>query len=138
MRNTTTNLDSAKKEAHLEHANITVSNPDAMADILCDIFAWKVRWSGDALDNGYTVHVDGERSYLAIYTNDETHISTNNDFKTINNLNHIGIVVDDLNLVELNVWDAGYTSHSHRHYQPGSGFYFHTLDDLEIEVVSYN
>jgi len=58
------------QEAHLEHANLTASNPDAMAAILCDIFDWQIRWSGEAMDNGYTVHVGGDNSYIAIYTND--------------------------------------------------------------------
>ncbi len=138
MLNKITKLDSVEKEAHLEHANITVSDPDALATILCKIFAWKVRWSGEALDNGYTVHVGGKYSYLAIYTNDETHKSSENSFKTIKNLNHIGVVVEDLNAVEQKVIAAGYHPHNHRQYQPGSGFYFHTLDDLEIEVVSYD
>jgi predicted enzyme related to lactoylglutathione lyase len=125
-------------EAHLEHANITVSSPDATAAILCNIFDWKVRWSGDAMDNGYTVHVGGENSYLAIYTNDKTHGSTTNDYQTTKNLNHLGIVVDDLSSTEAKVLASGHTPHNHSNHSPGSSFYFHTLDDLEIEVVSYN
>jgi len=125
------------KEAHLEHANLTVSNPDALAAILCKIFDWTIRWSGDAMDNGYTVHVGGENSYLAIYTNDQTRNSKNNDFNAIRNLNHLGIVVSDLNKIETKVLATGHKPHNHRHYDPGSSFYFHTLDELEIEVISY-
>lgn len=125
------------KQAYLEHANITVSNPDATAAILCELFDWKIRWAGDSMDNGYTVHVGGENSYLAIYTNGQTRVSKNSDFKTIMNLNHLGIVVDDLAASEARVVAAGLKPHNHRHYQPGASFYFHTLDELEIEVISY-
>ncbi|MBL4673727.1 MAG: hypothetical protein JKX81_15825 [Arenicella sp.] len=133
------------KEAYLEHANITVSNPDATASILCNIFAWKVRWSGEAMDNGYTVHVGGTDSYLAIYTNDQVSASASNDFKTIKNLNHLGIIVDDLALIEARVLAADCKPHNHRHYQnkdssskPSSNFYFHIIDDLEKEVIHYD
>jgi catechol 2,3-dioxygenase-like lactoylglutathione lyase family enzyme len=125
-------------EAHLEHANITVSDPDAAAAILCNIFDWKIRWAGAAMDKGYTVHVGGEDSYLAIYTNDNIRASDTTDVQTVRNLNHIGIVVDDLSAIEAKVLAAGCQPHNHRHYDPGSSFYFHTFDDLEIEVVSYN
>lgn len=123
--------------ANLEHANITVSNPDATAATLCEIFDWKIRWSGDAMDNGYTVHVGAEHSYLALYTNPKTREPTANNSETIKNLNHLGVVVDDLARIEARVSAAGYTPHNHRSYNPGSSFYFHTLDDLEIEVISY-
>lgn len=126
------------KEAHLEHVNITVSNPDATAAILCQIFGWTIRWSGDAMDNGYTVHVGSENSYIAIYSNDQTQTAIANDYKTIKNLNHLGIVVDNLSDTEAKVLAAGCKPHSHRQYSPGASFYFHTLDDLEIEVVSYS
>ncbi|MFT6407624.1 MAG: hypothetical protein ACJAQ6_001037 [Arenicella sp.] len=133
------------KEAYLEHANISVSNPDATAAILCKIFGWQIRWSGEAMDNGYTVHVGGNNSYLAIYTNDRVKTSVNNDFETLKNLNHLGIIVGDLASIEEKVLAAGYKPHNHRHYQnhdssskPSSNFYFHTLDNLEVEVIHYS
>jgi hypothetical protein len=132
------------KEAILEHVNITVSDPDATAKILCNIFDWRVRWSGEAMDNGYTVHVGGVNSYLAIYTNDQVQTSTSTDFNIIKNLNHLGIMVDDLAYIEAKVLAAGYKPHNHRHYpnhdsnsKSSSNFYFHIVDDLEIEVIHY-
>ena len=55
-------------QAYLEHANISVSNPDLSAQRLCDLFDWKVRWSGPSMDEGYTVHVGGENSYVAFFS----------------------------------------------------------------------
>ena len=37
----------------LEHVNITVPDPDGSAAVLCQLFGWHVRWSGEAKDNGY-------------------------------------------------------------------------------------
>ena len=52
-------------------------------------------------------------------------------------VNHFGILVDDLDATERKILDAGYRTHSHQTYDPGSRFYFHDHDDIEWEVVSY-
>ena len=40
--------------AYLEHANLTVKDPDAAAALLQRLFNWNIRWSGPSLDHGYT------------------------------------------------------------------------------------
>ena len=52
----------------LEHLNVTVADPDATAALLGDLFGWKLRWSGDAIHGGRTVHVGSADSYVAVYT----------------------------------------------------------------------
>lgn len=127
------------REAYLEHTNITVSEPDALASILCQIFDWEIRWSGEAMNQGFTIHVGGKDSYLAIYTNADVKLSSKNDVQTIRNLNHLGIVVDNLEQAEQRVIAQGYTPFNHRQYLKGHKcFYFHTLDSIEIEVICYN
>ncbi|MFT6301912.1 MAG: hypothetical protein ACJAY2_001096, partial [Pseudomonadales bacterium] len=54
-------------EAYLEHTNLTVNDPDETARLLVEIFGWRIRWSGEAIYDGYSVHVGGEQSYLALY-----------------------------------------------------------------------
>ena len=49
----------------------------------------------------------------------------------------LGILVDDLDATEQKILAAGYRTHSHQTYDPGSRFYFHDHDDIEWEVVSY-
>ena len=44
----------------IEHVNITVPDPKASAAKLCELFGWHVRWQGDALNGGFTVHVGDE------------------------------------------------------------------------------
>ena len=126
------------KEATLEHVNITVSDPDKTAAMLCDLFGWHVRWSGDAIDNGRTVHVGADNNYLAVYTNPKTLKQDMNSYTLSGALNHLGIVVDDLDGTEQRVLDGGFKTFNHQDYEPGRRFYFKDHDDVEYEVVSYS
>ena len=126
---------------NLEHVNMTASDPAKMADRLCSIFGWRVRWQGDAISGGHTIHVGSEDSYIAIYTPSDAATKASSigtdSYTTPGGLNHIGIVVDDLDAVEARVLDAGYETFSHADYEPGRRFYFRGDDDVEFEVVSY-
>jgi len=124
-------------EATLEHANITVSDAERTVALLCGIFGWRIRWHGPAINGGSSTHVGGERSYLAIYAPPKLNRAADTSYRTIGGLNHVGIVVDDLEAVEERVKAAGLTPHSHADYAPGRRFYFHDHDDIEYEVVSY-
>jgi len=122
--------------AYLEHTNITVENPDELANLLCTLFGWKVRWSGGAKNDGYTVHVGNDRDYLALYR-PKTINETASDYKTLANINHIGIVVPDLDDIEKRVLSLNFNTYSHGDYEPGRRFYFMAQQNIEIEVVSY-
>ena len=124
--------------ATLEHVNITVSDPHKTAEMMCRLFDWQIRWQGPSAVGGYTIHVGGEDSYLAIYSlgNGKTD-KADNTYSTIGGLNHLGIVVDDLDAAEDRIKAAGYKTHNHGDYEPGRRFYFDNSDGIEIEVVSY-
>ena len=124
-------------QATLEHVNITVSNPKRTAQKLHDIYDWKIRWEGDAIDNGYTYHVGSDDCYLAIYSQGRTIDPNHESYKLLGGLNHIAIVVDDLDGTEERVLQAGYKTFSHGDYEPGRRFYYRDEDDIEFEVVSY-
>jgi catechol 2,3-dioxygenase-like lactoylglutathione lyase family enzyme len=121
----------------LEHVNITVSDPVATARMLCDLFDWRIRWQGPAALDGTTVHVGGDDSYLAVYTGPPMSEPAAASHATRGGLNHVGVVVDDLDAVEARVVAAGFTPHSHADYEPGRRFYFEDGDNVEFEVVSY-
>jgi len=124
----------------LEHANITVSDPKATAAMLGDLFGWTVRWEGPAKAEGYTVHVGNEGQYLALYTGpggSGQQTPANDTYSQRGGLNHVGVVVDDLDAVENKVKALGFTPHSHADYEPGRRFYFQDRDGIEFEVVSY-
>jgi len=123
--------------SYLEHTNITVSNPQATASLLCQLFDWKIRWSGKSLDQGHTVHVGTDHSYLALYTHSRLSNTTNSNHFNVGNLNHLGIVVNNLERIEDRVKQAGLSSFGHETYDPGHRFYVKIDDDLEVEVVCY-
>ena len=125
-------------DAVLEHVNFTVTDPARTAAMLDDIFGWKIRWQGGAIYDGLSIHVGGDNSYVAIYAKGTPDKSRENSYATRGGLNHIGIVVDDLEAVEKRVKSAGFEPHSHGNYEPGRRFYFHDHDDIEFEVICYD
>ena len=86
---------------------------------------------------GYTVHVGTEEDYVALYALPEQERPETESYFRTGAVNHIGILVDDLKEAERRILDAGFRTHSHQTYDPGSRFYFHDHDGLEFEVVSY-
>lgn len=123
-------------EPFVEHVNVTVTDPARSAKVLCDIFGWNIRWHGGAINGGESYHVGGETSYVALYSHGGTD-QVESSYSTIRALNHIGVVVDDLDAVEARVKAHGFATVNHADYEPGRRFYFHDHDNLEIEVVSY-
>lgn len=124
--------------AKLEHANITVSDPDAFAAFLGDVFDWHVRWEGEGMGGaGRTVHVGSDDAYLALYS-EKGALAAPRSYEMPGGLNHIGIVVDDLDASEARVKAAGFAPGKHGDYEPGRRFYFDGPDGIEIEVVAYD
>ncbi len=127
--------------AHLEHVNITVSDPEKTAGMLAELFGWKTRWEGAAMDGaGYTMHVGSDDSYIAIYSGsdpEQTVPKADESYQTRGAMNHIGVVVDDLDGIEKKVIALGFRPTSHADYEPGRRFYFHDADGVEFEVISY-
>lgn len=115
--------------ATLEHVNITVSDPARTAAMLDEIFGWKRRWEGPSKLGGRTIHVGTDDVYLAVYTNGST--------PPKGRLNHVGILVDDLDETERRVVAAGFQPFNHGDYEPGRRFYFLDHDGIEFEIVSY-
>ena len=125
--------------ARLEHANITVSDAAKTAAWLGRAFGWQVRWEGSAMNgDGHTVHVGTGNDYLALYEPKGARPGTRPDYKTGGQLNHIGIVVDDLSVAEAAIRAEGYEPHSHQKYEPGERFYFYDENAIEYEIVAYD
>ncbi len=127
--------------AYLEHANITVPDPQKTAAMLTDLFGWKTRWEGSATNGGFTVHVGTDTSYLALYTGPggaANQVPAEDSYSRVAGLNHVGVVVDDLDVMEARVKARGFETHSHADYEPGRRFYFNDADGIEFEVISYD
>ena len=123
--------------AMLEHVNFTVSDPEATAKLLCELFDWRIRWEGPSLLGGRTVHVGRDDAYLALYSPGKSEKKSGNTYVQEGGLNHVGILVDDLDEAERRILAAGYETFNHGDYEPGRRFYFLDGDDIEFEVVSY-
>lgn len=123
--------------AKLEHVNITVSDPAKTAAMLCEIFGWKVRWNGPAKSGGTTFHVGTDDDYIAVYTPPPGVTLGAADSELHGGLNHVGVLVDDLDATAMRVRDAGLKTFNHADYEPGRRFYFLDHDGVEFEVISY-
>jgi len=122
----------------LEHVNITVSDPAKTADMLNKLFGWTVRWKGAAINGGTTYHVGTDDQYLAVYTGPGgKQRAADDSYSMRGGLNHVGVVVDDLDAAEARVKALGFAPHSHADYEPGRRFYFRDHDGVEFELVSY-
>lgn len=123
--------------AFVEHINVTVQDPDIAAALMCELFDWHIRWAGNAINNGRSVHVGSESSYIAFFSQKGVEPSDDSSYLSLAGLNHIGVVVDDLDEIEQRVVKHGLTPKNHGDYEPGKRFYFDTDDGIEFEVVSY-
>ena len=120
----------------IEHANLTVTEPERSAQLFKHLLGWEERWRGQSQMGGETIHVGqtgNGATYLALYTNE----SATGDYSKGQPLNHVGLLVDDLAAAKSVVTDAGLKPFGHDNYEPGERFYFFDWDGIEFEVVSY-
>lgn len=122
----------------LEHVNMTVSSPTRTAELLCNLFGWRIRWQGPSLSDGETVHVGLDNFYLALYSPKKIMHKGVDNYTLQGGLNHIGVVVESFEETEKRVLAAGFITYSHRKdYDPCRRFYFNDHDGIEYEVVNY-
>ena len=120
----------------VEHVNLVVRDPARSAELMAQLFGWSIRWEGEAHHGGQSVHVGTDSTYLAL-TTEYGRATPDAAFSKGRPLNHVGVVVDDLDLIEERVAAAGLHAFNHSDYEPGRRFYFFDLDGIEFEVVSY-
>ena len=120
--------------AHLEHVNIRVSDPDRTAALLARLCGWYERWRGPSQLGGWTIHLGSESDYIALYQGEAP---LPGRFAKGLPLQHIGLVVGDLDAAERIVIEAGLEPFNHADYEPGRRFYVLDWDGIEWELVSY-
>ncbi|WP_322865227.1 VOC family protein [Aquicoccus sp. G2-2] len=123
--------------AKLEHVNVTVSDLERSVALVQDLFGWQVRWRGGAIHGGESAHMGDTDTYVALYQHAHQSGVKQDNYTTTGGLNHIGVLVEDLDAVEAKVKAAGLTPYNHADYEPGRRFYFDDHDGTEWEVVSY-
>jgi catechol 2,3-dioxygenase-like lactoylglutathione lyase family enzyme len=117
----------------IEHVNLTVTDVDRSAALFEKLLGWRQRWRGPAINDGETIHIGDEATYLALYTDRRDHAGQAKGRP----LNHVGLLVDDLDAAERVVAEHGLEPFNHADYEPGRRFYFFDWDGIEFEVVSY-
>ena len=120
-------------QGRIEHVNLTVSDIDRSAALFERLLGWTRRWRGEAMNGGETIHVGTHGGYLALYTDHADHAGQRKGLP----LNHVGLLVDDLETAEAVVLAHGLRPFNHGDYAPGRRFYFLDWDGIEFEVVSY-
>lgn len=120
-------------QGRIEHVNLTVTDIERSAAFFEELLGWRQRWRGPALNDGETIHVGEEDTYLALYTDRRDHAGQAKGRP----LNHVGLLVDDLAAAERIVREHGLEPFNHADYAPGRRFYFFDWDGIEFEVVSY-
>ena len=120
-------------QGRIEHVNLTVSDIERSATLFERLLGWHLRWRGEAMNGGETIHVGEDHTYLALYTDRRDHAGQAKGRP----LNHVGLLVDDLDAAEQVVVEHGLAPFGHDDYQPGRRFYFFDWDGIEFEVVSY-
>lgn len=124
-------------QVKLEHVNITVGDLDRAAEWLGQVFGWSVRWRGPAISGGESVHVGTDAAYVALYCPPEQAEQAVSSYGIRGGLNHVGVVVADLDATEERVKSLGFQTFNHADYEPGRRFYFEDAEGIEWEVVSY-
>ena len=121
-------------QGRIEHVNLTVTDIERLAALFEVLLGWRQRWRGEAQRGGETIHVGEDQTYLALYTDRCDHAGQVKGRP----LNHVGLLVDDLDAAEQVVRDHGLTPFGHDDYAPGRRFYFFDWDGIEFELVSYS
>ena len=124
--------------AHLEHTNFTVSNATKTAQWMSELFGWHIRWQGPSIDGGKSLHIGTDAQYLALYQPRKPPHPKASSYETRGGLNHIAVVVDDIDKAEQKVTELGFIAGNHGDYEPGRRFYFHDDDNIEYEIVQYD
>lgn len=122
----------------LEHVNLVVTEPRRSADLLERVFGWHTRWSGSGLDGeGQAIHVGTDDTYVSLV--DRPVLVADKHEYPIDKpgLAHVGVLVDDLELVLQRVHGEAIETFNHNEVEPGRRFYFFDYDDICWEVASY-
>jgi catechol 2,3-dioxygenase-like lactoylglutathione lyase family enzyme len=120
-------------QGRIEHVNLTVSDIEKSAALFEKLLGWRRRWRGPSRNGGETIHVGEDTTYLALYSDGREHGGQRKGRP----MNHVGLLVDDLDAAETIVRKHELEPRGHDDYEPGRRFYFFDWDGIEFEVISY-
>ena len=125
--------------SYVEHSNMTVKDLDKTTEfLLLALPDWRIRGGSDGGDRRWR-HVGNDTSYIALEEAREPgDLRTIRKFYRQEGINHIGIVVEDVDAVTARLEAAGFT---HSIPTKVNGFrkrtYFYDSDTVEWEFIQY-
>jgi len=124
------------QKIYLEHANITVNNLQESIDFFQTAFPhFKIRAKGN--ETREWVHLGDDRMYIAINQIDGGTAIERENYDDLG-INHIGFVVEDVDLITKNLLNAGFKRDYPRQEEKfRTREYFADYDGNEFEFVQY-
>ncbi len=126
---------------YLEHSNITVSDIDEAIKFLTTAFPhFKVRSKGESKQNDVIrkwLHIGTDETYIALEQIDLEDKGTRQPYRDVG-INHLGFVVEDVELIAEKLKNAGYEkSISVEPHPYRKRVYFYDRDMIEYEFIEY-
>lgn len=121
----------------LEHANLSVTDADALTRFICSAFPrFRVRGGGDDHAGRPWRHVGDDDFYIALQTVPKSGVRT--PYSNSPGMNHLGWEVDDLNALRERMLAAGYHPNLYDDSHPARRrLYFYDPDGNDWEFVQY-
>lgn len=121
----------------LEHANITVRNLERAASFITTALPeFRIR-GGDKSGRESWLHVGTDDSYISLTHSPDALTGKRKPYADLG-VNHIGVVVEDVESVIARLLSAGYRQSSGTEVTPWrKRYYFLDDDDLEWEFIEY-
>ncbi|MDG1332713.1 MAG: VOC family protein [Crocinitomicaceae bacterium] len=121
---------------YLEHANITVNNLDSAVDFFQAAFPdFQIRGGGDVNGRSW-IHLGNDVTYIAL--NEALEKKMNEKNYTKPGINHLGFVVEDVDIIAERLLSAGYKRDYPRQEENfRTREYFADADGNEYEFVQY-
>ena len=124
---------------YMEHANIHVTDVDAVTDFITTAFpSFKIRHDSGTEDPERWVHLGDDTTYLAIYRATAASAEKWRPYSGKPGLNHIGFVVSDVEALRGRLLDAGYEETTIPNDHPArKRIYFNDPEGNDWEFVEY-
>lgn len=131
-----------KRQMRLEHANITVGDLDESIRFFTTAFPdFRVRGSGETVSEEGVVrkwlHLGTDLTYIALEQISLKDEGTRQSYRDVG-VNHIGFVVDDVEVIVQRLTDAGFKQSIDVEPHPfRKRFYFYDTAGIEYEFIEY-
>ena len=128
-------LENMMNTSTLNFVTLHVSDVNITAKQLCQLFNWKILYTGKSLHKHQTVHIGNDRSRLVIQPATNTERKPTAANKALHRLFNIGVEVEDIAVVEQQVIKAGLPTYAENESSHQREFRFSDSDGIEYHVT---